>query len=84
MNIYNNEWLNEKVIKMPYNNWIYKIICFLMGKRKKKMSYKEIFLILYGLNRKKYGEKESKEMSLYKTVEIYAFNNKRLPKGMNV
>ena len=47
------EWFNEKIERMPYNNWIYKIICFLMGKRKTKLTYKDLFLLLYGLNRKK-------------------------------
>lgn len=78
------EWLNEKIERMPYNNWLYKIICFLMGKRKTKLTYKDLFLLLYGLNRKKYGDKEAKELSLYKIVEIYASNNNRMPKGIKI
>lgn len=77
-------WLNEKLEKMPYNNWLYKVICFLMGKRKKKLTYKDMFLLLYGLNRKKYGDLEAKKISLYKIVEIYTVNNKKTPNGMTL
>ena len=43
-----------------------------------------MFLLLYGLNRKKYGDLEAKKISLYKIVEIYTVNNKRIPNGMTL
>ena len=38
----------------------------------------------FSAHRKKYGDKEAKELSLYKIVEIYASNNKRMPKGIKL
>ena len=55
------EWLNEKVESLPNGNKLYKIICFLLGKRKKKMNYKEIYLIVQRLNEKRLGKEKSYE-----------------------
>lgn len=78
------EWLNETVVSVPYYNWLYKIVCFLFGKRKKKMTYQELFLLLYGLNRNKVGDKKAKEMALYKIVEFYKTINNKLPNGITI
>ena len=79
------EWLNEKVVKTPYYNWIYQIVCFLMFRWKRKLTYKDLFLLLYGVNRNKVGDRQAKEISLYKVTEIYqANNNNKLPKGIKI
>ena len=78
------EWLNEKVVKTPYYNWIYQTVCFLMLRWKRKLTYKDLFLLLYGVNRNKMGDKEAKEFALYKIVEIYKSLNNKLPKGIAI
>ena len=79
------EWLNEKVVKTPYHNWIYQIVCFLMFRWRRKLTYKDLFLLLYGVNRNKVGDRQAKEISLYKVIEIYqANNNNKLPKGIKI
>ena len=77
--VYSIEWINEKVEKIPHYNWFYKLICFLMGKKKKKFSYLDLFLVIYGIHRDKIGEKEAKEVSLNTAIKIYEFNNNRKP-----
>ena len=62
------EWLNEKVVKTPYYNWIYQIVCFLMFRWKRKLTYKDLFLLLYGVNRNKVGDRQAKEISLYNII----------------
>lgn len=77
------EWLNETVEKVDKCNWLYKFICFCLGKRKKKLTYQELFLFLYGLNRKKLGERKAKELSMKRIIEIYKYlHDNKLPKGM--
>lgn len=78
------EWLNEKVVRTPYYNWLYQFACFFMFRARRKLSYKDLFLLLYGINRNKIGDKEAKEVSLYKIIEIYQANNNKLPKGVKL
>ena len=37
------EWMEETIHKVPSNQLLYKIICFCLGRRKKKISYKELY-----------------------------------------
>lgn len=76
------EWLNEKIIKIPHYNWLYQIICFLMFRGRRKLSYKDLFLLIYGTNRTKMMDKEAKEYALYKIVEMYKKLNNKLPNGI--
>jgi len=78
-----NEWLYETITEIKGSNWLYKLLCFIMGRRKKKMTYNEYFLLLYGLNRRKLGEQKAKEMSLNRILTIYKeLHNNQLPKGV--
>lgn len=79
-----DEWMSETVEKVKKGNWWYKFFCFMMGKRKKKMTYKEVFLLIYGLNKNKLGDKTAKEIALYKILEIYINNHGKLPKGVKL
>jgi hypothetical protein len=67
------EWLDEKVPRVERGNWLYNIVCFFTGKRRSKMSYKELFVFLYGLNRNTIGEKEAKQAAIIKVIEIYKY-----------
>ena len=74
------EWMNEAVPNLRHGNWMYSIICFLVGRRKKKLSYKEYMMLLYGLNRKTLGEEKSKENSIIRALELYKYHhNGKLP-----
>lgn len=65
------KWMDEKVPHIESGNWLYNIICFMTGKRKEKMSYKEIYAFMYELNRKKLGEEDAKTSAIIRVVEIY-------------
>ena len=73
------EWLNEKVESLPNGNKLYKIICFLLGKRKKKMTYKEIYLIVQRLNEKRLGKEKSKRVAMNRIIQIYEFQHGHKP-----
>ena len=78
------EWLNESVPYLNKYNWFYKLICFFMGRRKRKLTYWELYLISYGANRGKHiSEEEVKKYAMLKTLELYKFHhNNKLPKGV--
>jgi hypothetical protein len=65
------QWLKEPVFRLNKLNWLYQIVCFLLGKYKKKLTYEELFLLLYGLNRGCLGDEEAKKRSMLKVIEIY-------------
>lgn len=76
----NFEWMNEHIDRVPKKNGLYKFACFFLGRRKTKLTYKEMYLILANINRKA-GEKGSKEFAFKKIIEIYKFlNNNEYPK----
>lgn len=74
----NLDWLNEKIPYLYKSNWIYKIICFLLFRPKKKLSYKEYIMILYGINRHKLGDAEAKEKAIIKALDVYKYHHEGL------
>lgn len=74
-------WMDDKVTRVVRNNWLYNLCCWFLGKRETKMSYKEIYVLIYGLNRKRLGEELSKTYALSKILKIYKnLHNNKLPK----
>jgi hypothetical protein len=55
-----------------------------MGKRKQKLTYEEMYILLYGINRnKKIDEIDAKKVAMLKVIEIYkSLHNNNLPKGV--
>lgn len=53
-----------------------------MGRRKKKLTYKEYMMLSYGLNRKKLGEHESKKRAINKVLELYKYHHNGEPPEM--
>jgi hypothetical protein len=77
------EWLQERIPKLDKMNWLYQTICFLMGKRKKKLTYENMYVLLYGLNRNSFKEEDSKKLAMTRVIEIYkSLHNNNLPKGV--
>ena len=77
------EWLDEQIPYLKDGNWLYKFVGFCMGRRKKKLSYKEMYLLLYGLNRGKLGNGKAKEKAMNRILVIYkSHHNNKLPKGI--
>lgn len=74
------KWLDEKVEKTPQANWLYRIICFLFFRH--RMTYKDLYLVLRGLNEKELGVEETDKRAFKKIIEIYKYNNGTLPLGI--
>ena len=73
-------WTKDEIEKVPTKQWLYRVICFML--RKKRLTYQEMFLVLYGIVFKKFGEKKSKELAVERLIAIYEFNNGVLPEGI--
>lgn len=67
------KWVNEKIQSLPKNNGLYKFVCMLLGKR--KLSYKQMYLLLFNINKGKLGEEEAKLAAFNEIVKIYKHNN---------
>lgn len=76
------EWMDETIDRLENGNWIYKMVCFFLGRRKKKMTYKEMYLLLFGLNKKDLGEEEAKKAALERILKIYKHSHNKLPNGI--
>ena len=68
-------WMDEIVPSLERGNWLYKLICFFLGKRRSKMSYKEIYALIYELNKNNLGEEEAKKVAIIRVVELYKHNH---------
>lgn len=79
------EWFDEKVENIKGDKFIYKTICFLLGGPKKRLSYKQLYLFLYGLNKRKLGEDDAKKFAISRIVDIYAsHHDNNYPKELNL
>lgn len=74
------EWLDEEVDLGKSVNGLYKLACFLL--RKKKLTYKDFYLISIGLNKHKYGGEKARERALQTILKAYKKNHYgKLPIG---
>ena len=71
------EWTNEKLEKVPYKNWLYRLFC--LATFRKRMSYKEMYLILVEINRGVDGEEKAKKRAFERIIEFYEYNNGNRP-----
>lgn len=75
----NIEWMNEKVTKIDGHRFFYNFVCFLLFRLRRKITYKDLFLLYYGVNRKTMGENNSKKKALQSVLKIYKENNGKYP-----
>lgn len=65
------EWFNEKIEYIKGDKFLYKLVCFCLKGPKKRLSYKELYILLYSLNKGLLGDKNAKKKSIERIVEIY-------------
>lgn len=73
-------WTKEEINDVPSFRWIYKIACFLIGK--KRMTYQEMFLLYYGMYKRKIGSDGAKKYAVENIVALYEYNNGKTPEGV--
>ena len=74
-------WMDETIENIPNAQGIYRLCCCLLFKR--RMTYANMYVLLYGLNKFKYkdNELELKEKIIKELAAIYLYNNNQLPDG---
>ena len=75
-------WMEDRVQSVEHSNWLYKLCCFFLGRKKTNLTYKELFLVIYGINRRKMGDKEAKTYAMNEILKTYKFHNNKLPNGI--
>lgn len=73
------EWTNEHLKRLPKNNFIYFLFCLLTFRPVKKMTYKEMYLIMTEINRKTLGEERAKKLAFHRIIYFYEYNNGHRP-----
>ena len=69
------EWFDEKIEYIKGDKFLYKIICFCLKGPKKRLSYKELYMLLYSLNQRKLGLENAKKKAMERIIEIYKFHH---------
>ena len=79
------EWFDEKIEYIKGDKFFYKVICFLLGGHKKRLTYKQVYLLLYGLNKSRFGEDKAKKLAASRILDIYAsHHNNEYPKDFKI
>ena len=80
-NSYDISWMDEKIDEYPKFNGLYRLFCLMLFK--KRMTYSNLYVLSYALNKNKYKDNELtlKELIIKDLAAIYYFNNKKLPNG---
>ena len=75
-----HNWMDERIDRVPYSNWLYK---WFLLKPRTKLTYNEMFVLLYGLNKKALSKDEAREFAFKQIINIYKYlNNNKLPNGI--
>ena len=68
-------WADEPLKKLPRNNLMYFLFCLLTFRPRKKMAYKEMFLIISEVNRKALGKDKADKLAFQRIIDFYEYNN---------
>lgn len=68
-------WTDEPLKKLPKNNFMYFLFCLFTFRPKKKMTYKEMYLIISEVNRKTLGQENANKLALQRIMDFYEYNN---------
>lgn len=68
-------WADEPLKKLPRNNFMYFLFCLFTFRPRKKMTYKEMFLIISEVNRKALGKDKADKLAFQRIIDFYEYNN---------
>jgi hypothetical protein len=68
------EWMEESIKTVPSHQFLYNFVCFCLGRRKKKISYKELYILYTHI----YGNDDiNKKKALNILLDIYKYNKEQ-------
>ena len=68
-------WADEPLKRLPRNNFMYFLFCLLTFRPRRKMTYKEMFLIISEVNRKALGKDKADKLAFQRIIDFYEYNN---------
>ena len=68
-------WAEGPLKKLPRNNFMYFLFCLFTFRPRKKMTYKEMYLLMSEVNRKTLGQEESNKLAFKRIMDFYEYNN---------
>ncbi len=71
----NLEWTNERLKRLPKNNFMYFLFCLFTFRLRKRMTYKEMELISSEVNRKILGQEKANKLAFQRIMDFYEYNN---------
>lgn len=71
-------WMNEKAPTIKGHEFFYKVICFFTFRARRKLKYSDLYLIYYGIHKRKMGDKKAKVKAFNTVLKIYKENNRKL------
>lgn len=72
-------WADEPLKKLPKNNFMYFLFCLFTFRLRKKMTYKEMYLIIAEVNRKTLGKEAADKLAFQRIMDFYEYNNGHRP-----
>jgi hypothetical protein len=75
-------WADESLKRLPKNNFMYFLFCLFTLRPRRKMTYKEMFLIISEVNRKSLGQKKANDLAFRRIMDFYKYNHGCLPEGI--
>lgn len=78
---YNGEWLDETIERLPGGQKRYRLMCFLLFKR--RMTYANMYALTYNIYKDQFKDNEEKlKVKILKELAyIYYYNKNKLPDG---
>lgn len=72
-------WADEPLKKLPKNNFMYFLFCLLTFRLRRKMTYKEMYLIIAEVNRKTLGKEAADKLAFQRIMDFYEYNHGHRP-----
>ncbi len=72
-------WADEPLRRLPRNNLMYFLFCLLTFRPRKRMTYKEMYLIISEVNRKSLGKEKADRLAFKRIMDFYEYNNGHRP-----
>lgn len=69
------EWLDETAVRKGLGPFQFRIAAFLTGRWKKGLTYRDVFFLVYGLNKRRHDDKEAKRIAASATMGLYEKQN---------
>lgn len=66
-----NEWLDEIAVRKGVGPLQFRVAAFLTGRLRKGLTYRDVFFLVYGLNKHRHGENEAKQIAAKATIKLY-------------